>query len=229
MQQVWDKQFLMLKPYIASGAVVGVFVGDETVWRGLSFDDVARFVAMVRTSWPSALIYQNEAPDVIMCGFNKLNATVLQPTSCLPDVDLFSFDFYGGGSRSPYNSTWAAPRLAYEHMVVTRFTRASQHAIHVTTGYAQKSPTLNVTQFDHFCARNALEMLKWGLEDATVSGLYVLFFASSVSSLCRRKGVCVAHCVALHAVSRSITPPRHPWLACRRCPTAGRRFKPSRM
>lgn len=178
-EQLWEQQFAMLKPYIASGAVVGVFLGDEHWYFGVKVSDTALIADRIRADWPQAIIYQNEAPDTVMCGFNKLNETILQQDDCLPtNLDLFSFDFY---DQSWYNSTWASAQEALLGMVWPRFTRASQRSIHVTTGWTD-DPHANLTAIDDYCARNARQWIQFGLEQPLLAGVFPFYFPSSGSS-----------------------------------------------
>lgn len=185
VEQLWKTQFAMLQPYIAAGSVVGIFLGDEHIYFGLNFSDTVMITALIKRDWPTAVIYQNEAPDVLMCGFNKLNETVLTDTDCLPSqLDLLSFDFY---DTSFFGSTWESAQLAIERMVIPRLVNPSQQLVHVTTGYAQ-GPGVNITEFDHFCARNARQWLQYALSQPRLAGIFPFDWVSSgtVSAAARR-------------------------------------------
>ena len=102
----------MCQRLIKKGAIVGVFLGDEHMWFGVQLSELKAIADEVRLSWPSAIIYSNEAPDIAMCNYRKDNTTVFADGECLPsNVDWFGFDFYQHDATS-----WEA-RLTYSYDV----------------------------------------------------------------------------------------------------------------
>ena len=55
-----------MQPAIKSGALKGIFLGDEHVYFGMKMSYVKLIADLIRTSWPNAIIYMNEAPDGII-------------------------------------------------------------------------------------------------------------------------------------------------------------------
>ena len=118
----WKAQFAMMQPLIKAQALIGVFLGDEHMYFGVKLSEVKLIVDLIREDWPSAIIYENEAPDVAMCNYRKDNTTIWQDGECLPsNLDWFGFDFYAHDS-----SVWSGPREAYTTMVYPRFSRPDQ-------------------------------------------------------------------------------------------------------
>ena len=158
----WKEQFAEMQPAIKSGALLGVFLGDEHVYFGMSLGNVKIIADLIRTDWPSAIIYMNEAPDVAMCNYRKDNTTVFGEAQCLPqNVDWFGFDFYSQDSIS-----WTASIEAFQTHVYPRLSRADQRVVPTSLGYSDGS--LDVSQassLDAFCAKNAREFFRWGLSD----------------------------------------------------------------
>lgn len=95
-RQAWTELWTgTLKAYADKREIVGIFLGDERIWNGASLVNVSTIAQTIREDWPNAIIYINDAQDVYMCNFNRLNETVFQEGECFPsDVDLFGFDYY---------------------------------------------------------------------------------------------------------------------------------------
>ena len=80
---------------------MGIFLGDEHLYFGMTLDGVKKIADLIRTAWPEAVIYMNEAPDIAMCNYDKQNRTVFAEGQCLPqNVDWFGWDFYSQDSTS---------------------------------------------------------------------------------------------------------------------------------
>lgn len=118
----WKAQFAKMQPLIKAKALLGVFLGDEHMYFGVKVSEVKLIVDLIREDWPSAIIYENEAPDVAMCNYRKDNTTIWEDGECMPsNLDWFGFDYYAHDS-----SVWSGPREAYTSMVYPRFSRADQ-------------------------------------------------------------------------------------------------------
>ena len=170
----WQAALREIRPLIASGAVVGVFLGDEHLYFGVTLAEVKLVADQIRGDFPAAIIYMNEAPDVAMCGYSKANVTLFADGECLPqNVDWFGFDFY---HQDP--SSWLDAREAYRHHVYPRFSRPDQRVVPVSLGYQEGNLTAaEAASLDAFCAENAIEFLKFGLEDPRVVGLFPFYWA----------------------------------------------------
>lgn len=161
----WEKQYNEMLPAIKSGALLGVFLGDEHLYFGMSLEGVKKIADLIRTTWPSAIIYMNEAPDVAMCNYRKDNTTVFSKYQCLPqNVDWFGFDFYASDSTS-----WTASKEAFRTHVYPRLSRYDQRVVPTSLGYSDGSLDVShAASLDAFCAENARQFLKWSLEDNRV-------------------------------------------------------------
>ena len=73
--------------------------------------ETAAMADLIKASWPSAIIYQNEAPGIGDCNYNRLNETVF--TEQHPMVPA-SVDWWGYDSYAFDNSSWLRPIAAYE-------------------------------------------------------------------------------------------------------------------
>ena len=165
----FQKQFALMQPAIKSGALKGIFLGDEHVYFGMKMSYVKLIADLIRTSWPNAIIYMNEAPDVAMCNMNKQNQTIFQKNQCLPvNVDWFGWDFYQHDSTS-----WTAFREAAQGIVYPRMSRTDQRIVATSLGYSDGSLTIAEAEtLDTFCSENARQFLKWGLEDNRLVGTF---------------------------------------------------------
>ena len=165
----FHKQFALMQPAIAAKALKGVFLGDEHMYFGMDLAGVKTIADLIRTTWPDAVIYMNEAPDIAMCNYDKQNRTVFKPGQCLPqNVDWFGWDFYEQDSTS-----WTAFREAAHGLVYPRMSRPDQRLVATSLGYSDGSLTAaEADTLDAFCAENARHFLQWGLEDSRLVGLF---------------------------------------------------------
>lgn len=123
------------------------------------------------------LLHTRDAEEFILslcagyarCNYRKDNTTVFQDSQCLPiNVDWFGFDFYAHDSVS-----WTGPRQAYQEHVYPRLSRVDQRVVPVSLGYSGDNLTApEAAQLDSFCAENARQFLKFGLEDSRVVGMF---------------------------------------------------------
>ena len=165
----FKKQFALMQPAIAAGALKGIFLGDEHLYFGVTLNEVKQIADLIRTAWPDAVVYMNEAPDIAMCNYDKQNRTVFAEGQCLPqNVDWFGWDFYQYDSVS-----WTAFEEAAKGMVYPRLSRPDQRLVPTSLGYSGGSlDAEQAAKLDAFCATNARHFLKWGLEDSRLVGLF---------------------------------------------------------
>lgn len=96
----WKAQYAKMQPLIQAGALLGVFLGDEHMYFGVKVSEVKMIADTIRADWPSAIIYENEAPDVAMCNYRKDNTTIWQEGECMPaNLDWFGFDYCESPAR----------------------------------------------------------------------------------------------------------------------------------
>ena len=72
----WAQIFGTLQPYIANGSVIGINLNDEQMWDGITVAETALMADLIKKDWPAAIIYQNEAPGIGDCNYNRMNQTV---------------------------------------------------------------------------------------------------------------------------------------------------------
>ena len=83
----------MLAPWRANGTVAGIFLGDEQCYHGVSLQNLTYMTKLIRRDWPEAVLYINEAQDLLMCNFNRLNETFFPDGTCWPEeLDWLGFD-----------------------------------------------------------------------------------------------------------------------------------------
>jgi len=177
-EALWKKQWAAIKPLAASGAAIGVFLGDEHMWFGVKLAEVKLIADLIRRDWPSAIIFQNEAPDIVMCNYRKDNTSVWAPNECLPvNIDWFGFDFYAMNSLS-----WEGPIDANHNYMIPRMSRADQRLAPTSLGYdgRQNVSAEEVALLDDFCAKNALKFFEYGLRERRVVGQFPFHYNGGV-------------------------------------------------
>ena len=90
----WRQTFAKLQSNIADKSVVGIFLGDERMYFGVSLQNTTNMADLIKKDWPDSIIYQNEAPSIGDCNFNKLNETVFEGDhSMIPkSIDWWGYD-----------------------------------------------------------------------------------------------------------------------------------------
>ena len=90
----WRQTFAKLQSNIADKSVVGIFLGDERMYFGVSLLNTTNMADLIKKDWPESIIYQNEAPSIGDCNFNKLNETVFEGDhSMIPSsIDWWGYD-----------------------------------------------------------------------------------------------------------------------------------------
>ena len=172
-KEAWQKQFLEIKPLIDKGIIIGIFLGDEHLYFGVTLAEVKLIADLIRLSWPEAIIYMNDAPDPASCNYDKQNRTVFGEGECLPvNVDWFGFDFYSQDS-----SSWTVQEEAYKHMVYPRLSRPDQRVVPVSGGWSSGSlSAAQARDLDEFCSTNAREFFSFALRDNRVVALFPFYW-----------------------------------------------------
>eukprot|EP00945_MAST-04E_sp_MAST-4E-sp1_P008905 g8905.t1 len=169
----WKKQFATLQPLIKKGILFGIFLGDEHLYFGVTLAEVKTIADLIRTDWPEATIYMNEAPDIAACGMDKQNRTVFSENECFPqNVDWFGFDFYSHDS-----SSWRVPETTYKYRIYPRLSRPDQRVVPVSGGWSSGSLTRQeALDLDEFCTNNARAFFEFGLSDNRVVALFPFYW-----------------------------------------------------
>ena len=95
------------------------------VWSGATLSDVEAVTRLIKHDWPSAIIYLNEAQDVLACGFDSFNKTVFERGECLPEgLDWLGIDYYEEGPGS-----WEVVKGALIDGVYPRLSRVGQKVL----------------------------------------------------------------------------------------------------
>lgn len=64
----WMKVHAAIAPFINNGTYIGVMLGDEILDSGCSLANFSAAAALVRETWPEAVIYANEGLNVMLTG-----------------------------------------------------------------------------------------------------------------------------------------------------------------
>ena len=207
-EQEWAALHTTLKPHIASGAIVGIMLGDERMWDGISMANLTRLTRTIRASWPAAILFINEAQDLALCGMNRLNESLFDdsgdgPQCWPPDLDWIGFDLYdmtvadGGTAFSQLNVSrrgvedYVYPRFASHHRIVpttlgfgynSNGCNASNCSSFVYPAPPRPSCNCNAT-YDKYCADNAFAFEAWGRQDPWVAAVLPFFWYSEHGSV----------------------------------------------
>jgi len=85
IDEYWRNVSTEIEPWRKNGSIVGIFLGDERLYHGVSLENLTYVTKLIRRDWPSAIIYINEAQDLFMCNFNRLNETFFDDGDCWPE------------------------------------------------------------------------------------------------------------------------------------------------
>jgi len=89
----WENLTREAEGLVENGTVAGFFVGDELCWNGLPYDQLLTVISTIRSSFPSSIIYYNEAYPVFTNDVNYLGQTV-NYSSVPSELDWISIDIY---------------------------------------------------------------------------------------------------------------------------------------
>jgi hypothetical protein len=164
----WNATLEQLRPLIASGAAMGVFLGDELCWDCVSHAELTTAAELVRATLPDLLpaavaeragqarpvIYYNEAfpvlDDAAMWNATCGPAVALASSgggypNVPPAIDWVSLDYY------PNEGTFAGARRIYREQLYPRMGEA-QRVLFVPPAYT--CTTADPSFADHFCCNN---------------------------------------------------------------------------
>ena len=79
------KAFESIREMIDNGTFIGVFLGDENLWDGTSMQNLSTVSELIKRDWPEAVVYINEAQDVVHCNFNRLGDPIFEDGQCGPN------------------------------------------------------------------------------------------------------------------------------------------------
>ena len=173
--------------------MIGVFLGDENLWDGTSLENLTTVVDMIKTDWPDAITFINEAQDTVNCGFNRLNETIFAPGECMPEnLDIFGYDYYCTipGCTDAYGKEagWNVQRDGMVNMLYPRLA-PHQRVIPTTLGFFYTGlppPGMNASMLatmDEYCAYTAQQYFEWALEDPRVAGLFPFYWHDSAGTV----------------------------------------------
>lgn len=61
IDEYWANTSALLTPWRQNGTLAGIFLGDERLYHGASLADLSYVTRLIRSDWPDAIIYINEA------------------------------------------------------------------------------------------------------------------------------------------------------------------------
>eukprot|EP00038_Savillea_parva_P014376 m.215514 g.215514 ORF g.215514 m.215514 type:complete len:344 (-) comp27917_c0_seq1:112-1143(-) len=168
----WADTYTTLEPFRANGTLSGIFLGDERMWDGASLANLSYVAHLIRRDWPEAIIYINEAQDVFMCNFNRLNETIFEDGECIPrEVTWFGFDIYAYNVSVAYG----ASREAIETNLFSRM-RRGQYVIPTTDGFGGHDGGFDqnwtLAQYDRLCQANAEAWFTYAADEPRIGGVF---------------------------------------------------------
>lgn len=185
-QEYWRQTFASLQPFIANGTYIGIFLGDEHMWNGVSLADLKTACDAIKQLWPDAIIYINESQDVANCNFNRLGETVFKEGECFPEtLDWFGYDYYDYDHTYGPEAGWQVQRDGMTNMIYPRLTRAEQRVVPTTLGFFPHVDPKNATQMaevDAYCVHNAEAFSDWAAVDERIVGLFTFYWVTQPGS-----------------------------------------------
>ena len=168
----WAAARAALEPWRRNGTVAGVFLGDELCYHGASLANLTYVTRLIRRDWPEAVLYINEAQDLLMCNFNRLNETFFGARECWPpELDWLGFDIYGFDRGAAFD----APRRAYDWNLFDRMSSDAQYAVQTTVGFGGHDAATEgwtLADYDDFCAANAALWFEFAAAEPRVGGVF---------------------------------------------------------
>jgi hypothetical protein len=78
----------------------------EQMWDGITPAETGAMADLIKADWPAAIVYQNEAPGIGECNYNRMNETVF--STAAPMIPK-SVDWWGYDSYAFDNTSWLEP------------------------------------------------------------------------------------------------------------------------
>lgn len=177
-QANWKKTFTMIKPFIENGTIIGIFLSDEQMWAGATLDQLGNVTDMIKKDCPHCITFLNEAQDIAVCNFNKMNETWAEDGQCLPEtLDWFGYDYYDYSYSFSNNSGWEVQRLGFNEQIYPRLS-SHQKVVPTCVAFFTKK-TISQQDADTYCTENAQRYLNWGLEDHRVVGIFPFYWPAT--------------------------------------------------
>ena len=84
-------------------------------------DQLEKVTDLIKKDCPHCVTFINEAQDLAVCNYNRLNGTWAQPTQCLPkSLDWFGYDYYDYDGTFGNNSGWEVMRKGNKEQLYPR-------------------------------------------------------------------------------------------------------------
>jgi len=170
-QANWDAAWSGYLQNLAQNyGLIGVFIGDELLWQGLSVDNLSVAAATVRATWPNATIYWNEQWKTVVEGTNIFGERVDMPQ--IPEwFDWVSMDYYTLSEEA-----WTRPPKMYRESLYPKMT-PNQSALVVPGSYGSNvNPKYSLQQYEDLMFQNAWGYYQWTLTDPRIIGMNPWYF-----------------------------------------------------
>eukprot|EP00873_Tetraselmis_striata_P014816 jgi/Tetstr1/435080/TSEL_024049.t1 len=149
---------------LASGAIFGIYLGDELIWNGLPPSDLEAVASAVRHDFPRAVIWLNEARPPLKNGLTQFQRR-LKDFKLPAAVTWLSTDSYHFGpnpehvaeTRRFYNRYIYPKLLPHQSVVLVPGSFASEH-----------NPMCNKDCYEEFAASDARKYIEWARMDPRV-------------------------------------------------------------
>ena len=193
---VWSALEPSARAAVNSSKLLGFFLGDELVGRGLSLASLETAAATVKASFPFAMRYMNEAGHV----FLWKNYTGVPPSLSHISVDLYHFQPVVPG---PNGSGWCTPTpssAAWDKVIAPLATcveqiqafyrqllypkmQDDQLALVLPGAFASATnPHCDAACYDVMCAQDAYDFYDWVLGDWRLLGMFVYHWSYIATS-----------------------------------------------
>ena len=187
VEQAWAEAFESIREMIDNGTFIGVFLGDENLWDGTSMQNLSTVSELIKRDWPEAVVYINEAQDVVHCNFNRLGDPIFEDGQCWPEsVDWVGYDYYCTipSCTGAYGAAagWNVQRDGMQTMVYPRLPREDQRVVPTPLGFFWKTSPFNqsiLNAMDAYCEYNAEKYASWALQDDRLIGMFPFVWSSS--------------------------------------------------
>jgi hypothetical protein len=145
--------------------IVGFFLGDEIMWNGFPYTSLVEYSNAIRKAFPSAFLWQNEAPDVYE-DLKKYNITDGVP----PAIDAISIDKYHWEMSDREKFVLTTIRGYYDTYIKPQLHPGQKLFVVPGADGSHTNKKCNMTCYNYIVAQDSHWFLKWMQEDELVIG-----------------------------------------------------------
>lgn len=165
----WDAAVPTFKPLLDQGIVVGFFLGDELVHNCLSLDPINVIGQTIKSSFPSAITWYNEAGSAVEKGTNKCGETVKYFWH--GSVDWLSVDKYHHDGKV---DNWVRDHIKsfYNEHMFPMMTLPTQKVLLVPASFSSKlNSKCDGSCYDELVTHDAKDYAAWAKTDSRIAAI----------------------------------------------------------